>query len=80
MVSTLVAEVYGPDYQRQIEVAQEIRKIFEDTPGVVDVDWYSRWQDQKKLDFHVQQDKAAMRNFTRGEFLVGGNGRWRIPS
>jgi multidrug efflux pump subunit AcrB len=63
VISTLVAEVYGPDYQRQIEVARQIRKTFEDTPGVVDVDWYVV-ADQKKLDFQVQQDKAAMRGIS----------------
>ena len=40
VVSTLVAEVYGPDYKRQIEVARQIRDIFDRTPGVVDADWY----------------------------------------
>ena len=40
VLETLVAEVYGPDYQQQIEVARQIKKIFETTPGVVDVDWY----------------------------------------
>jgi multidrug efflux pump subunit AcrB len=66
VVSTLVAEVYGPDYQRQIAVARQIRKIFEDTPGVVDVDWYVV-ADQKKLDFQVQQDKAAMKGISPEE-------------
>ena len=28
VLQTLVAEVYGPDYQRQIEVARQIRDIF----------------------------------------------------
>ena len=78
VVSTLVAEVYGPNYQRQIEVARQIRKIFEDTPGVVDVDWYVA-ADQKKLDFQVQQDKAAMRGISTEEIsqsvamAVGGS-------
>ncbi len=66
VVSTLVAEVYGPDYPRQIEVAREIRKIFDETPGVVDVDWYVV-ADQKKLDFQVQQDKAALRGISPAE-------------
>ena len=78
VVSTLVAEVYGPDYQRQIEVARQVRKIFEDTPGVVDVDWYVV-ANQKKLDFQVQQDKAAMRGISPEEvsqsvaMAVGGS-------
>ena len=63
VVSTLVAEVYGPSYARQIEVARQIRTIFEDTPGVVDADWYVV-ADQKKLDFHVQQDKAALQGIS----------------
>ena len=40
VLSTLVAEIYGPDYERQREIAQRIRTIFEETEGVVDVDWY----------------------------------------
>ena len=63
VVSTLVAEVYGPDYTRQIEVARQIRKIFDETPGVVDVDWYVV-ADERKLDFQVQQDKAALRGIS----------------
>jgi multidrug efflux pump subunit AcrB len=66
VVSTLVAEVYGPDYQRQIEVARQIRKIFDETPGVVDIDWYVV-ADQKKLDFQVQQDKSALSGISPAE-------------
>ena len=36
---TLVAEVYGPDYSQQIDIARQIRDEFKKTPGVVDVDW-----------------------------------------
>jgi multidrug efflux pump subunit AcrB len=63
VLSTLVAEVYGPDYGRQIELARQVRTIFEQTPGVVDVDWYVV-ADQTKLDFQVEQDKAAMRGIS----------------
>jgi len=63
VLSTLVAEVYGPNYARQLEVARQIRKIFDETPGVVDVDWYVA-ADEKKLDFQVEQDKAALRGIT----------------
>lgn len=40
VLQTLVAEVYGPDYQRQIAVAKRIEGIFKTTDGVVDVDSY----------------------------------------
>ena len=66
VVATLVAEVYGPDYQRQIEVAKRVRKVFDEMPGVVDVDWYVV-ADQKKLDFQVEQDKAALRGISSAE-------------
>jgi multidrug efflux pump subunit AcrB len=58
VLSTLVAEVYGPDTTRQIEIAHQIRDIFEQTPGVVDVDWYVE-ADQKKLIFEANRTKAA---------------------
>jgi multidrug efflux pump subunit AcrB len=59
VLQTLVAEVYGPDSKRQIEVAAQIKKIFQDTPGVVDVDWYVK-DPQAKYDLRVDLDKAAL--------------------
>ena len=63
VLSTLVAEVYGPDFQRQIEIASDIRGIFEKTKGVVDVDWYVE-ADQKKIAFDVDRTKAALNGIT----------------
>jgi multidrug efflux pump subunit AcrB len=63
VLSTLVAEIYGPDPSRQIEIAQDIKGIFQTTPGVVDVDWYVEL-DQKKIIFDVQKDKAARNGIT----------------
>ncbi|HTR45029.1 MAG TPA: efflux RND transporter permease subunit, partial [Thermodesulfovibrionales bacterium] len=59
VLSTLVAEIYGPDTKRQIGIAGEIKEIFEKTEGVVDVDWYVE-DDQKKLTFEVDKEKAAL--------------------
>ncbi|MGE5443782.1 MAG: efflux RND transporter permease subunit, partial [Ignavibacteriales bacterium] len=47
-----------PDLARQIEVARQIKGIFEKTDGVVDVDWYVE-DDQKKIVFDVDKEKAA---------------------
>ncbi len=58
VLSTLVAEIYGPDQKRQIEIASEVKKIFEETEGVVDVDWYVE-ADQRKVTFLVDKEKAA---------------------
>ncbi len=59
VLQTLVAEVYGPDYAGQIELARKVRGIFESTPGVVDVDWYVE-DDQPKDRFIVDREKAAL--------------------
>ena len=59
VLETLVAEVYGPDYQQQIEMAKKIKQIFQSTPGVVDVDWYVE-DPQVKYDVKVDLDKAAL--------------------
>jgi multidrug efflux pump subunit AcrB len=59
VLQTLVAEVYGPDYERQIAVARQVREALENTPGVVDVDWYVE-DDQAKYRFAVDHQKAAV--------------------
>ena len=59
VLQTLVAEVYGPDYPGQIEVARKVREIFEKTEGVVDTDWYVE-DDQPRYRFEVDQAKAAL--------------------
>jgi multidrug efflux pump subunit AcrB len=58
VLQTLVAEIYGPEYEGQIEVAEKVREIFERTPGVVDTDWYTE-DPQPKIRFVVDREKAA---------------------
>jgi len=38
VLSPLVAEIYGLDYDGQIKVARNVRKVFETTPDIVDID------------------------------------------
>ena len=59
VLSTMVAEIYGPDPQRQLEVARQVREVFESTPGIVDVDWFVE-DPQPKLVFEVDREKAAL--------------------
>src|ERR1017187_4140206 len=66
VLQTLVAEVYGPDYKGQIELAAQVKKIFQQTPGVVDVDWYVE-DPQTKYDMKVDLDKAALHGITPAE-------------
>ena len=63
VLSTLVAEVYGPDYQRQREIARQIMGVFEKTPGVVDVDWFME-EDNPRYNFSVDREKAALHGIT----------------
>jgi multidrug efflux pump subunit AcrB len=68
VIQTLVAEIYGPDYARQIEIAQEIKHIFSATPGVVDVYWYVE-ADQKKVSFSTDREKAGRLGITTSEVV-----------
>jgi multidrug efflux pump subunit AcrB len=66
--SVLVAEVYGPDYGRQLAVAREVRALFESTTGVVDVDDYIE-ADQTKYVFTVDHAKAALAGIPSEEIV-----------
>jgi len=55
--ATLVAEVYGPTFEQQQDVARQVKQVFEETEGVVDVDWRVE-ADQTKYTFSVNKEKA----------------------
>ena len=57
VMSTIVAEVYGPDYEKQIEIADEIQGILNQTSDVVDVDWMVE-ADQQEFHFEIDKEKA----------------------
>lgn len=59
VLSTLVAEVYGPDYDQQIEIAKEVKTILQNTEDVVDVDW-SVEAEQTEYKLEVDQEKAML--------------------
>jgi multidrug efflux pump subunit AcrB len=58
VLQTLVAEVYGPDPDCRLELAKSVRAAFEQTAGVVDVDWYVESR-QPKIRLEVDEEKAA---------------------
>ncbi|MBN2339711.1 MAG: efflux RND transporter permease subunit [Acidobacteria bacterium] len=66
VLQTLVAEVYGPDYERQIELAARLRAMMAETPGVVDVDWYVE-DPQPELLFRLDRLKASMAGVSTAE-------------
>jgi multidrug efflux pump subunit AcrB len=59
VLSTLVAEVYGPDQPSRVAIAAKVKDIFKATPGVVDTDWYQE-DDQANYRFEVNREKAAL--------------------
>jgi multidrug efflux pump subunit AcrB len=66
VLQTMVAEVYGPNYERQIELAREIRDTLDKTPGIVDVDWYVE-DPQPEMRFHVDRLKASLAGVSLAE-------------
>ncbi len=80
VLSTLVAEVYGPTFEGRIAAARQIKEVFESTPGVVDIDWYVE-SDQTRYDLVVDSERAAVRgvsteqvSMTLGVALSGHDG------
>jgi multidrug efflux pump subunit AcrB len=60
VLSTIVAEIYGPSQEQQIALAGQVMRIFRDTPGVVDVDRLVE-DDQKVYNLVVNKERAAFR-------------------
>ena len=60
---TLVAEIYGPDYAQQIELARQVKQVFEQTPGVVDVAWAVAAPEQQ-FNFTLDPEKVALAGLT----------------
>ncbi len=59
VLSTLVAEVYGPDYDEQIRIAKELQVKMKQTEDVVDVDWMVE-ADQKEQRLVIDKEKALL--------------------
>ncbi|MGE4318925.1 MAG: efflux RND transporter permease subunit [Deferribacterales bacterium] len=59
VLSTLVAEIYGPDQKTRSDVAAQVMDVFKQTPGVVDIDTYEE-DDMVQYDLQVDKQKAAV--------------------
>jgi len=57
--ATVLAEIHGPDYNKQREIAQDIKALFAKTDQVVDID-DSVKEKQEKYQLIVDQEKAAL--------------------
>lgn len=59
VLSTIVAEVYGPDYNEQMKIANSVQNILNNTDDVVDVDWMVE-ADQTEYQFVINKEKAML--------------------
>jgi multidrug efflux pump subunit AcrB len=78
VISTLVAEIYGPDEAGRIRLVKAIDSIFRKTDGVVDID-NCLFHEQKKTVFEVDREKAALNHIDpemcSQNLNIGVNGR-----
>lgn len=58
VLSTLVAEIYGPTDSLRMEAARRVKAVMEATPGVVDVDWTVE-APQQRVRLRVDRVRAA---------------------
>ena len=78
VLQTLVAEIYGPNAESRLALANKVIDIFHNTRGVVDTDWYIE-ADQTKVRFIVDKEKAALNGISEENIAqtlrmtVGGN-------
>jgi multidrug efflux pump subunit AcrB len=72
VLSTIVAEIYGPDYNGQESIASQLKDIVEKTDGVVDVDWMIE-SDQTEYRFEVDKDKAMRMGVTPAQVIATMN-------
>lgn len=68
VLSTIVAEVYGPDHEGQMALAQQVKGLLEGTPDVVDVDWMVE-DAQVEYDFVVDREKAMGHGLTSQQIV-----------
>lgn len=57
VISTIVAEIYGKDYDEQIRIASQVKDMLTEVDDVVDVDWMVE-DDQVTYDLIVDKKKA----------------------
>ena len=59
VISPIVAEIYGPDYEQQKRLGKELVQLFAETPDIVDIDSTVE-ADAKRLVVEVDQQRAAL--------------------
>ena len=69
VLSTIVAEIYGPNHKDQIKLAHQVKEILEKTDDVVDVDW---GVEDSQIEYKLEVDREkAMLNGIAPQQVVG---------
>lgn len=68
VLSPIVAEIYGQDRQGRLQVTKDIRRVFENTEGIVDID-DTTIVDAAKLHLKVDRRKAALLQVSQAQIL-----------
>ena len=69
VMSPIVAEIYGPDYDAQIQVAKQVRGVFEQTEGIVAIDDTVE-DDAQRFVLRVLQYKAAVAGVAQKDIVA----------
>ena len=69
VMSPIVAEIYGPDYDAQIQVAKQVRGVFEKTKGIVAIDDTVE-DDAQRFVLRVLQNKAAVAGVAQKDIVA----------
>lgn len=59
VISPIVAEVYGPDYEEQKRLGRKLEQLYKNTPDIVDIDSTVE-ADAKRLVIEVDRQRAAL--------------------
>ena len=69
VMSPIVAEIYGPDYDAQIAVAKQVRGVFEQTDNIVAIDDTVE-DDAQRFVLRVLQNKAAVAGVAQKDIVA----------
>lgn len=72
VMSTLVAEVYGPDEAVRYDIANQLKGLLNSTESVVDVDWMVE-SDQVEYKFDVDKERAMLAGVTTEQIVYTMN-------
>lgn len=73
VMSTLVAEIYGPDYNGQLKVAEQVKNLLANTSDVVDLDWMID-APQAEYRFVINKEKAMRHAVAPAQITATVNG------